>query len=283
MQTAEEQNQLVLQIIATAETIGQVLSGAAAALMAEDLEGYPYAACCAALKKCRAEVRGRLTPHDVVSRLNAADGRPGRDEAWSIALQSADERATVVWTSEIMCAYDAAKAVLRVGDKVGARMAFLSAYDRLVESARAQLKPAHWIASYGWDGELRQLALEEAVKLQRLPLDRAKLLGYEEGPVTAEGKAIAGLLTGGGSEKLLKLTTDVQTRKALQEEQQRAAPGEPSPEFKERLNNLRHEIAQSSKLREEERDAWIAAEAEELARKKRAMQAAVDERLGGAA
>lgn len=262
MQTAEEQDQLVLQIIATAETIGQVLSAAAAALMAEDLEGYPYAACCAALKKCRAEVRGRLTPHDVVSRLNAADGRPGRDEAWSIALQSADERATVVWTSEIMCAYDAAKAVLRVGDKVGARMAFLSAYDRLVESARAQLKPAHWIASYGWDAELRQLALEEAVKLQRLPLDRAMQLGYESAPATADGQAIAGLITG-------------------QKGQQ--AAGQPSEEVSAMLSQIREGIAQRQKDRLEERDAWIAAEAEELARKKRAMQAAVDERLGGAA
>lgn len=258
MQTASEQDALVLQVIATAETIGHVLSASAAAMIAEDLEGYPLTACCVALKKCRAEVRGRLTLHDVVSRLNAADGRPGRDEAWSIALQSADERATVVWTNEIMLAYDAAKPVLRIGDRVGARMAFISAYDRLVEAARAEQMPASWVASYGWDADLRQIALEDAVKLQRLPLDRAKVLGYLSAPITNDGKAIAGLLSGDTSAK-------------------------PSQDVSAKLQQVRESIAQSKKARAEERAAWVAAEAEELARKKRAVQKAVDERLGGGA
>lgn len=281
MQTADEQDALALQIVATAEVIGTVISANAAAMIAEDLECYPFAACREALKKCRAEVRGRLTLSDVVNRVNSQDGRPGRDEAWSIALQSADERDTVVWTAEIMTAYDAARPILMAGDKVGARMAFISAYDRLVQSAREALRPAHWIASFGWDGERRQLALESAVRLERLSVDRAEVMGYLAAPVTAEGRALIGLVAVPTTSAMLALTTDERTRKAL-EESELSTAGEQSPEFRARLQKLREDVAQGAKNREEERVAWIAAQAEDLARKKRAVQKAVDERLGGA-
>ena len=44
---------------------------------------------------------------------------------------------------------------LDAGDKIGARMAFLSAYDRLLQVARDTLRPCEWAVSIGWDGDRR--------------------------------------------------------------------------------------------------------------------------------
>ena len=48
-----------------------------------------------------------------------------------IALLSSDESDTVVMTDEIQLALGAARPVLDLGDKVGARMAFISAPSKL--------------------------------------------------------------------------------------------------------------------------------------------------------
>ena len=85
-------------------------------------------------------------------------------------------------------------------DKVGARMSFLSAYDRLVETARREGKPVKWSLSIGYDLQRRALAVEQAVLLQRLPAPVGQQLLAdlrEQGvPVSQDGAAIAGLLTG---------------------------------------------------------------------------------------
>src|SRR3546814_7492643 len=83
--------------------------------------------------------RGRFlpAPADVIAQIEGAaanDGRPGADEAWALAYRAADEAETVIWTEETAQALAAAWPVLQAGDKVGARMAFKGAYDRLVRS-----------------------------------------------------------------------------------------------------------------------------------------------------
>lgn len=131
-----ETAELSMAICATAETLGQTLSAPAAKLMAEDLAEHPMDVIANALWACRREVTGKLTLAAILQRVQAADGRPGKDEAWAIAMTTNDEYETVVLTDEIQLALAAAKPVLDAGDKIGARMAFISAYERFVGQSR---------------------------------------------------------------------------------------------------------------------------------------------------
>lgn len=99
----------------------------------------------------------------------AQDGRPGPEEAWSIALQAADEMATLVWTEEISQAWGIARVIFAQGDEVGARMAFKEAYARLVLGARQAGKAAAWSETIGHDAEQRDRALERAYAAGLLP------------------------------------------------------------------------------------------------------------------
>ncbi len=195
------QNELEIAIdllCGTAEAMGLTLSPNAAAIMAVDLSGYPLSLIEKALKACRKEVRGKLTMADILSRIESADGRPDKDEAWAIALASSDEFDTIVMTDEIQIALGAARPVLNVGDKVGARMAFINAYERLVTQARAETKSVNWHVSIGFDSNRRVEAINAAVQMQRIPKERGRLyladLSHE--PITEDGRALAGLITG---------------------------------------------------------------------------------------
>lgn len=189
----------VMQMIcATAEAIGGQITPAAAALMANDLSGHTLADIGHALAEVRRTARGRLVVGDVLRVLAATDGRPGRDEAWAIALSSADEDETVVMTDEIQLAMAACRPVLEAGDKVGARMAFLSAYDRFIDEARREGAPVNWLVSLGYDPGRRDVSIARAVQLKRLTQEKAGLfLGHDiEAKPTRDGQAIAGLITG---------------------------------------------------------------------------------------
>ncbi|MDY7565808.1 hypothetical protein QN400_10605 [Pseudomonas sp. RTC3] len=195
------QNELDLAIdllCGTAEAMGVTLSPNAAAIMAVDLSEHPLGLIERALKACRKEVRGKLTMSDILSRIEAADGRPDKDEAWAIALASNDEFDTAVMTDEIQIALGAARPVLSLGDKVGARMAFINAYERLVSRARAETKSVNWHVSIGFDANRRIEAINAAVQMQRIPQERGRLyladLSHE--PITEDGRALAGLITG---------------------------------------------------------------------------------------
>ncbi len=118
--------------------------------------------------------RGRFPPlpADVIAQIvgeAANDRRPGPEEAWAIAIHSADEARTVVWTEEIAQAWGIAKGIAANGDDVGARMAFKEAYTRLVAEARAALRPATWSASLGYDPEQRDKEIERAQVAGLLP------------------------------------------------------------------------------------------------------------------
>lgn len=190
-------------LCATAETLGQTISANAAQLMAEDLASYEAADIRAALQACRRELTGKLTLAAILQRIQASDGRPGKDEAWAIALMSSDEADTVVMTDEIQLALGAARPVLDLGDKVGARMAFISAYERLVIESREEGKPVNWHVSIGFDANRRLEAITKAVQLKRIPQERGQLyladLTHE--PITEDGRAIAGLLSGPAAAK----------------------------------------------------------------------------------
>lgn len=192
-----QQEEFLLSLFATAELMGQQLTQAAALLMLDDLREYPESVLTAALRNCRIE-GGRFTVSAVLKHVQAVDGRPGKDEAWSIGLSADDESETVVMTAEVQQAMTAARPILARGDKVGARMAFLSAYERLIAQARAEARPVSWSVSLGFDAGRRVAAIESAV--------RSKLITHEAGvqyladlriaPIGQDGQAIAGLLTG---------------------------------------------------------------------------------------
>lgn len=192
-----QQEKLLLSLFATAEVMGQQLTQAAALLMVEDLCEFTEPVLTAALRSCRIE-GGRLTVASILKHAQSADGRPGKDEAWGIAMAGFDERETVVLTDEMRVAMNSAAATFEAGDKVGARMAFMGAYERLVAQARAEAKPVSWGVSLGVDPNSRTQAIERAVRLQLLPPERAAvyLADLRTTPITEDGQAIAGLLTG---------------------------------------------------------------------------------------
>lgn len=189
---------LVDALCTTAESMGSTLSATAAAMMANDLEQFSVNDLIDALQSCRREVSGRLTLAAIIQRAAAADGRPGKDEAWAIAMTTNDEYETVVLTDEIQLALAAAKPVLDAGDKIGARMAFISAYERLVSSAREEHKDVNWHVSVGFDANRRVEAITKAVQMQRIPQERGQiyLADLRVSPVTENGRALAGLITG---------------------------------------------------------------------------------------
>lgn len=198
MLSSDDRAQLAGAICATAETLGQTISAAAAELMAEDLAVFAPADIRKALQSCRRELTGKLTLAAVLQRIQAEDGRPGKDEAWAIAMTTNDEFETVVLTDEIQIALGAAKPVLDAGDKVGARMAFISAYERLVAQAREDVKPVSWHVSMGFDANRRVEAVTKAVQMQRIPQESGQkyLADLRVVPVTEDGRALAGLITG---------------------------------------------------------------------------------------
>lgn len=112
----------------------------------------------------RDAVRGRFfpLPADVIAQIDGtakADGRPGPEEAWAIAIQAADEGATIFWTNEIAVAWGIAFPVFQRGDEVGARMAFKDAYTRVVAKARGEGAAVAWVPSIGEDPARRDEAL----------------------------------------------------------------------------------------------------------------------------
>lgn len=105
-------------------------------------------------------------PADLIRTVQEASGAANwlsANEAWAVALPAFDEAATVVWTDEIAKAWSEAIPVMQTGDKVGARMAFIAAYDRLVAVAQRAGKSAQFFPCIGWDGSLRDQAIERAV------------------------------------------------------------------------------------------------------------------------
>lgn len=156
---------VVKAIAVTAELTGAALSGQAVAMMASDLmAAHGEDAILRALTRCRKELSRPLTANSVFERLAEDDGRPSSDEAWAIALQATDEADTVVWNQEIQQALCAARPILDVGDKIGARMAFRESYDRLVRVNRESGIAPQWQASLGWDKNRRAAVLEHAQK-----------------------------------------------------------------------------------------------------------------------
>lgn len=165
---------LTEQIVATAEVLGHDIKATAAGLMAEDLSAYPPDVMKKAMRRVRTEHTGRLSLKAILDRVDEAVGRPAANEAWAIAIESLDENKTVVWTGEMAQAWNAARLIAAAGDLVGARMAFIASYERLVRDARDTGAMPAITVSLGFDKEHRIVAVEKAEKLGYLPKVQAQ-------------------------------------------------------------------------------------------------------------
>lgn len=248
MLSSDQQAELAMAICATAETLGQTISAQAAEMMAEDLSEHPAELIGAALRACRRELTGKLTLAAILQRVHGADGRPEPNEAWAIAMQAMDEAETVLMTPEIQKAAAVAAPIHQAGDKVGARMAFLSAYERVVCAARQQAKAVEWRLSLGHDQERRARAIEEARVLGRLPAPAATmLLAHHNLPALSDdGRAIAGLLTCDAvpaspavRERLAAIRSGLLSLQREQREERRAARADMSDDARAELQARR--------------------------------------------
>lgn len=155
-----------------AELTGTELSEAAARAMAMDLCAYPLEQVLGALTRCRRELKGKLSIAAIIERLD--DGRPGPNEAWAMIPQ--DERGSVVWTEEMAEAYGIASPLLREGQIIAGRSAFIEAYAAAVTGARTNRRPARWNPSLGHDVGLRAVALQDAARRGRITAEHAQSL-----------------------------------------------------------------------------------------------------------
>tara|TARA_R110001583_G_scaffold18501_5_gene73581 strand:- start:1851 stop:2582 length:732 start_codon:yes stop_codon:yes gene_type:complete len=187
--TTEQHEQVLELVYATAEVLGQEMRPSAGMLIADDLSAYPFDEIRRALARCRAELFGKLTLAAIIERLPSANAHLSGNEAWALALNSTDEQETVIWTPEIARAFAAAKPVLAGGDKIGARMSFLAAYERELSTAKAEARQPEWQVSLGHDPQRREIVLNDAVSAGKLPAPKvAHLLPPPDKSVTEEGK-----------------------------------------------------------------------------------------------
>lgn len=204
---------------------GQVLTGGARAAFFNALQEYPLHEVEAGLHAhSRDPERGRFLPMpaDIIAQIKgivANDGRPGAEEAWAVSLRSCDEALTVVWTAEMAEAFGMCRAVLDVGDEIGARMAFKETYTRLVTAAREARRPPVWTASLGFDHDGREAALLPHVQAGRLPADvlpapRLKLTAVLSLPAP-EGATASNLAARAVAlERIAQIREDLKTRPA---------------------------------------------------------------------
>ena len=167
--TPEQEEQLVDMIMVTAEVMGHELKPAAVMMMVSDLSEYDFKALCITLTRCRKELTGKLTLKGILDLLSPAGGWVSANEAWSRALPAADENKTVVWTDEARKAWFVALPMIEAKDKVGARMAFIAAYEREVANAKNSGKAPQYEVSPGEDELLREATIRQAQSEGLLP------------------------------------------------------------------------------------------------------------------
>lgn len=125
-------------------------------------------------------------PADVIKHCRKGSGHLPPDEAWSLALTSMDDNESIIWTTQISEAWGAAWPCMEIGDKYGARMAFISAYERLAKEG-----PPVWRVSLGYSHEGRERAVDEALRRGLITAEKAKdLLPYD----CAKVPSVSGLL-----------------------------------------------------------------------------------------
>lgn len=244
-----EKTEFVRELLKTHRMAGKDISTEPALIAdwLEEFDSYPCPALLAALRKHRQKSPHTPKPADIYGYLDGAkaeDGRPSGNEAWGMLIGVIrDERITGVMTDEIRSAWGICQPILDLGDDVGARMAFLAAYEREIGIARQNRQPARWTVTLGTDRHGRQAAIEAAVSARRISQEHAHSL--LPGVQTSSLSQIAGLLEGPDAS-----AQDVKTAERL-----RAL-----------ASMLRNSSAAAEQEREEVREAARLKEAEQKAR-----------------
>jgi hypothetical protein len=158
---------LLEELGSTMELAGQQVRPAALMLLTADLMHVDPGVLRVALARIRAEHKGPILTGTVMQYVDHAIGRLLPAEAYALALSSIDQAVTVVWNNEIATAWAVAAPLVTMGDKFGARLAFMEAYGRVTGEARALRKRPEVQISLGHDTEGRARALVEAAA--RLP------------------------------------------------------------------------------------------------------------------
>jgi len=160
------------------------------------LDAVPFANVKAALG--RHVQRGKFAPKpaDILEIVREQDGRPGAEEAWTMAVQSFDEQETVILSREVFEARNLCRQLYEDGDKVGARMAFKQHYERLIEKARQEQVPAHWTLTLGSDAQRRHAAVTRARDAGLIGREQSEHLLPDLSEPSGPVAAVAGLLTG---------------------------------------------------------------------------------------
>jgi hypothetical protein len=115
-------------------------------------------------------------PADIIGTIETMhpDGRLGAEEAW--AIYPHNEADSAVITDEMAEAMGIAYPLLAEGDKVGARMAFKEAYNRITAQNKFNGISPKWFPSLGHDKEGREPALKAAVEKGRISQQHAVAL-----------------------------------------------------------------------------------------------------------
>jgi hypothetical protein len=129
--------------------------------------------------------RGRYypSPADIEHQLPAEKNAwLDAEEAWAMCPK--DEYVSAPMNDVIGGALLVAQDLIYSGDMVAARMAFKSAYNRLVEEAKAEGKNPKWFPSYGYDKQGRYEAEVKTVELTNRLLHPEKHLPLPKPPIT---------------------------------------------------------------------------------------------------
>ena len=121
--------------------------------------------------------RGRFfpLPADVSAQLPAERSLwIGADEAWAMCPK--DDQVSAAVFVEMMQALDVANPLIADGDMIAARMAFRSAYERIVGEAKTEGRKPKWFPSLGEDKAGRHSAQVKAVEMTNLALPAAERL-----------------------------------------------------------------------------------------------------------
>lgn len=145
---------------------GRELSEAALTVMARGLEKYPREQLARAFERCTQECKGHVALADIILRID--DGRPSAEEAWTRMPFDEDDSAWM--TDEMRACFEFTQG----RDLIAGRVAFVKAYNRAVQQARAAGTPVGWQFSGGGNLEQRLERIREGVQRGLISLEKAR-------------------------------------------------------------------------------------------------------------
>lgn len=189
--TARASTNVVKALAVTCELTNTDITPEAATALCGELALYPEDQVLGALRRCYRELKSRLTLSDILDRLT--DGRPKPEEAWSIAVRSVSESATIVWSTEIRQAWAIAFGLIREKQTVQARMAFIETYRDLCRAAREAHAPVVWEISPGSSPSERDAEILAAVEAGRLKRENVEgLLTHTDSTIVERLEKLTG-------------------------------------------------------------------------------------------